>query len=408
MGALAVKSVGPPSLARMRTQEVLESQVPRTPCFVYDEGMLNELLDRVRKVKNEGELNILYTLKPFSFLDFLQLISSNVDGFAVSSLFEARLARESIGSGGSVHFTSPGLRPDVLPEISESCDFISFNSLTQWNRYSAAAGRHASCGLRINPQFSLVSDARYDPCRMHSKLGVPLEDMVRAYAQAYGDFGALKGIHFHTNCDSTDFAGLLDTARIIDAKLGQLLLQLDWINLGGGYLFEDGQSHAGLLAAVELFRSKYNLTVFIEPGAALIREAGYIVSSVLDVFDSSGKQVAVLDTTVNHMPEVFEYVFEPDVADHNDQAPYTYILAGSSCLAGDVFGQYAFNEPLGIGDRVIFQNVGAYTLAKAHMFNGIDLPAIYALTENADLILKQDFGHSAFADRWKGRIHALV
>ena len=118
--------------------------------------------------------------------------------------------------------------------------------------------------------------------------------------------------------------------------------------------------------------------------------------------------MAVLDTTVNHMPEVFEYVFEPDVAGHSEEAPYSYILAGSSCLAGDIFGEYAFSDELTIGDRVIFENVGAYTIAKAHMFNGIDLPAIYSLTPKGDLVLRKNFGQSAFAERWKGGVHALV
>ena len=232
--------------------------------------------------------------------------------------------------------------------------------------------------------------------------------MVQAFVNSPGDFKALRGIHFHTNCDSTDFHQLFKTAEMVDSELGQLLPKLDWINLGGGYLFDESQTHTWLLDTAELFQSKYNLDVFIEPGAALIREAGFIVSTVVDVFASAGKTVAVLDTTVNHMPEVFEYVFEPDVAGHSEEAPYSYILAGSSCLAGDIFGEYAFSDELTIGDRVIFENVGAYTIAKAHMFNGIDLPAIYSLTTKGDLVLRKNFGQSAFAERWKGGVHALV
>ena len=391
-----------------RIRPILESEEARTPCFIYDERTLQALLDRVTMVKNNVDINVLYTLKPFSFLDALHLISARVDGFAVSSLFEARIARETIGEDGTVHLTSPGLRPKDLPEISQYCDHISFNSLPQWRRHSVEMSHYASCGIRLNPQLRLLSDPRYDPCRQHSKLGVPLDDLVEAFAQTPEEFDRLQGIHFHTNCDSSDFSGLLDTARHIESELSELLERIDWINLGGGYLFDEGRSYTGLVVAAELFKSKYNLEVFIEPGAALIREAGLIASSVLDVFDSGGKTVAVLDTTVNHMPEVFEYRFEPDVEGHHDEAPYRYILAGSSCLAGDVFGEYAFDAPLAIGDRVIFENVGAYTLSKAHMFNGIDLPAIYALTADGRLVLKKDFGHSAFLERWKGRTHALV
>ena len=177
------------------------------------------------------------------------------------------------------------------------------------------------------------------------------------------------------------------------------------MNLGGGYLFGvDGQPEE-LRRAIDVFASR-GLRVFMEPGAGLIREAGFIVSSVLDVFESSGRTVVVLDTSVNHMPEVFEYSFEPDVVGHEDGAPFSCILAGATCLAGDVFGDYSFAAPLAVGDRVAFKNAGAYTLTKAHMFNGIDLPAIYALTESRELQLKKEFGYPTFADRWKADAHA--
>lgn len=408
MSAQIMRSGDSTSLAADGIRQAVDAQVTRTPCFIYDEGVLQELVARVALIGNEADVSVLYTLKPFSLLDFLQFISKDVDGFAASSLFEARLAREAIGEGGSVHFTSPGLRPDDMQEISESCDYISFNSLSQWARHSTETSRDSSCGIRINPQLSLVSNARYDPCRANSKLGVPINDLVKAIAQAPHDFAELSGIHFHTNCDSDDFDELLKTAELVSSSLSNLLPKLDWINLGGGYLFEKGQPYIGLHHAAELFQSHHNLRVFIEPGAALIREAGFIVSTVIDVFDSGDKTIAVLDTTVNHMPEVFEYVFEPDVAGHYDQAPNNYILAGSSCLAGDIFGEYAFTEPLDIGDRVVFENVGAYTLVKAHMFNGIDMPSVYALTADGELIPKGELGLPGFTKRRKGGIHALV
>ena len=395
-------------MALSRIRELLELEGTRTPCFVYDEVVLQELLARVGGIQATAGINVLYALKPFSFLDALRLMSNTVAGFAASSLFEARLAREALGERGLVHFTSPGLRPDDLPEIAQHCDYIAFNSLSQWARHSLEAAQNVSCGLRVNPQLSLVSDVRYDPCCLHSKLGVPIQDVVVALARTPERLAGLRGIHFHTNCDSTDFSGLLATAQIVDAQLEQILPSLDWISLGGGYLFEDGRNYAGLLSAAELFRSKYDLDVFLEPGAALVREAGFIAASVVDVFDSSGKTIAVLDTSVNHMPEVFEYNFEPDVASHEEGAPHKYILAGSSCLAGDVFGEYAFEEPLVTGDRVIFENAGAYTLAKAHMFNGIDLPSIYAMTASGSLVLKRDFGYATFAERWKAKSHASV
>ena len=173
-----------------------------------------------------------------------------------------------------------------------------------------------------------------------------------------------------------------------------------WVNLGGGYLFDEAESLQPLCKAIDFLRSQYGLEVFIEPGAALVRAAGYIVSTVLDVFQSDGKEVAVLDTTVNHMPEVFEYGFEPDVLGHDDEAQNEYLLAGCTCLAGDLFGLYRFDEPLEAGSKVVFYNAGAYTLTKAHMFNGVNLPTIYAASESGNLVLKKRFTYGEYADRW--------
>ena len=389
------------------THARIDRNVQKTPAFVYDEALVRRLVNRVQSLRADSGVQVLFALKPFSFAPAIELIAKYVDGFAASSLFEARLARETLGVDQSVHITSPGLRPEEISEIASKCDYIAFNSLSQWERYSAEASQSASCGLRVNPQLSVVGDARYDPCRPHSKLGVPLGDLVQVLDVAPATVDGIRGLHFHTNCDAEDFGGLLATAELIAARFDDLLGRLDWVNLGGGYLFgPDGQPEE-LRRAINVFTSR-GLRVFMEPGASLIREAGFIVSSVVDVFDSDGKAVAVLDTSINHMPEVFEYDFEPDVVGHEDGAPFSYILAGATCLAGDVFGDYSFAAPLAVGDRVAFKNVGAYTLTKAHMFNGIDLPAIYALTESGELQLKKEFGYSTFADRWKADAHALV
>ena len=388
--------------------DLTESPWLATPAFIYAESMLASLSERVRTAVAGTGARVLYALKPFSFAPALDLMAPRLDGFAASSLYEARLARETLGVGGSLHITSPGLRADELPEIASICDYIAFNSLSQWERYSGEASRSASCGLRVNPQLSVVGDARYDPCRPHSKLGVPLEGLVDVLDVAPATVDGIRGIHFHTNCDSEDYGGLLATAELIAARLDNLLRRIDWVNLGGGYLFgAEGHPPEELRSAINVFTSR-GLRVFMEPGAGLIREAGFIVSSVVDVFDSGGRTVAILDTSVNHMPEVFEYGFEPDVVGHEDGAPFSYILAGATCLAGDVFGDYSFAAPLAVGDRVAFKNAGAYTLTKAHMFNGVDLPVVYALTESGELQLKKEFGYRTFADRWKADAHALA
>ena len=161
-------------------------------------------------------------------------------------------------------------------------------------------------------------------------------------------------------------------------------------------------------STIQLLQSKYNLEVFIEPGASIVRKSGYIVSSVIDLFNSDGKSIAVLDTSVNHMPEVFEYQFEPDVVGHVDGGRHEYILAGCTCLAGDIFGEYAFNEPMEIGSRIVFSNAGAYTLVKAHMVYGVNLPSIYAYTQDGKLELKKEFGYEDFMSRCGGNKYVPI
>jgi carboxynorspermidine decarboxylase len=203
------------------------------------------------------------------------------------------------------------------------------------------------------------------------------------------DTGAIsrgsRGLHLHTNCESDDFHDLLTTVSSIETSLGGLIDGLDWVNLGGGYLFSETCDATPLSETCTMLRRGRDLDVFIEPGAALVRDAGFIVSTVLDVFDSDGVDVAVLDTTVNHMPEVFEYQYEPDILEHVPEGAHRYVLAGRSCLPGDVFGDYTFDEPLEPGSRVIFSGMGAYTQPKSHTFNGINLPTVYALDNSGDL-----------------------
>ena len=210
----------------------------------------------------------------------------------------------------------------------------------------------------------------------------------------------LQGILVHSNCESTDFRELAATVNLLRERVPSALERLSWVNLGGGYLFPEGAELAALIGAINGLRQDYGLEVILEPGAAFVRSAGYVVSTVLDVFDSGGKGVAVLDTTINHMPELLEFDFEPDVLGHDDCGQHEYILAGCTCLAGDVFGEYRFGSPLEIGDRVVFSNVGSYTLTKAHMFNGVNLPTIYALKGGGRLELLRQFDYQDYASRW--------
>jgi len=186
--------------------------------------------------------------------------------------------------------------------------------------------------------------------------------------------------------------------------LPNVLARLKWLNLGGGYLFNEGVDLGPLRKVVGSLQAQYGMEIFLEPGAAFVRSAGYMVSSVLDFFSSSGRDIAVLDATVNHMPELLEFDFEPDVAGHDNEGAWPYILAGCTCLAGDIFGEYRFDRPLDVGDRVVLLNAGSYSLAKAHTFNGVNLPSIYSVDSRGAIRLVKQFTYEDYAARWETNV----
>ncbi len=372
----------------------------QTPALVLDEQQVLRDLESAARLRDQCGCKILYALKPMTCEFVLEWMVGKVDGFAVSSLFEARLAREVLDSRGTVHLTTPGLRDCELLELGDLCDVISFNSLSQLRRFSGSLEKPDQVGLRVNPQLSLVVDDRYNPCRPLSKLGVPLDSLARRWQREPELFEPVAGLLFHNNCDSTTFEPLHRTVTHVETMLREQLSGLSWINLGGGYLLDEPEAVDLLARSVELLESRHGLCVIIEPGAALVRKAGYLVASVIDLFRFRGTTTAVLDATVNHVPEVFEYQFEPDVQDDDDQGQFEYLLAGSSCLAGDVLGVYAFEKRLNIGSRVVLANVGAYSIVKAHMFNGINLPSIYSVSPAGDLVLRRSFTYEDFVSRF--------
>lgn len=384
----------------MLTAFNLESLPLDTPAFVYDERLISQSLTKLREIAAESGCKILYSLKAFTMIDALRLMTPFLDGFAASSLFEVELARQLLTTTGTVHLTTPSLKSDELDKIANLCDYISFNSLTQWDELHGRVAGQVSCGVRINPQLSYVNDDRYDPCRPNSKLGIPLSLFVDAMTEVTARFNQLRGIHFHNNCESASVEPLFNTVTCVVTRLGARLEKLEWVNLGGGYLYSEVDSLEPLYRAVELLVHNYDLEIFVEPGEAVIGKAGFVISSVVDLFESEGKEIAILDSSVNHLPGVFSYQSRPIVKNATDHGQFKYILAGSTCLAGDIFGEYEFGCPLRIGSRVTFESVGGYSLVKANMFNGINLPNIYSLNDQG-LVLKRKYTLKDFLSRWE-------
>ena len=368
-----------------------------TPAFVIDQAILEADLAVVREIADQASCRMLYSPKACALTDVLRHVSRHVDGFACSSPYELELIQRVCGDAGSLHLISPLIKAETLEVFGDRLASVTFNSLSQWERLGTKASARTRRGLRVNPQLSFVRDQRYDPCRRNSKLGVPVHDLAELARSDPGRLEGIDGLHFHTNCDATDFASLLATARHIEDEIPHVLERMDWINLGGGYLFTEANDLADFFEGVAIFRQRFGLDVLIEPGAALVRRAGTIEATVHDVLAGDDLQIAVLDTAVNHMPEVFEFQFEPDVLGHVDGGLHGYILAGCTCMAGDVFGEYAFDIPLAVGSRVTFLNMGAYTISKAHRFNGVGLPSIYLRWRDGSLKLVREDSFEEFA-----------
>ena len=376
-----------------------------TPAFVYEDAFIISRCEHLKQIAGNAGCRLLYSVKALTLPWVLELIAPYVQGFSVSSLFEAATARHVLDkipqAGGTIHITTPGLRPDEIGKISEVCDYLSFNSVSQWKRHKDDLEDGLEVGLRVNPEVSFLDDPRYDPCRAYSKLGASTHAVKKALGRNSPADHGVNGLLIHNNCNSPDSRELLMTVQKLENELGSILNTSHWINLGGGYLFDkDSTNQEAFDEAVESLKSRHGLEVFMEPGSAFVRDAGFLVSTVLDLIEDSGKSIAILDTTVNHLPESFEYEWRPDVLLDVEGGRFPYIIAGSTCLAGDVFGEYAFAEPLEIGSTVVMYGVGAYNLVKAHTFNGLPLPSIYSLDANGEVTLVKRFTLEEQSQRW--------
>ena len=356
-----------------------------TPYFLFDKEKLKKKLFLHKTIEKKSNVNLVYSIKSLSHIAILKEISKHIKGFSVSSLFESNLAKCVTNKQHTIHFISPGIKDNQWDAISKTAHFVTFNSLEQFTRFTDKLKSKTSYGIRLNPEISFISDSRYNPCRKSSKLGVPLSDILEFLENSrYTKY--LKGLHFHNNCDSHDLSELTKTFKKIEYYLGEHLKKFEWINLGGGYLFDNSNDIATFYHLIQYIKKRYKFKhIIIEPGSSIVRDTAYLVSSVIDIFKREEKNIAVLDTTTNHLPEVFEYQYQPNILESNTSGSHEYMLAGCSCLAGDIFGTYFFKSKLKIGSKITFNKVGSYSLVKANMFNGINLPDIYYLENNIQL-----------------------
>lgn len=367
-----------------------------TPCYVIDEAALIRNLEILRKVEVHTGCHILLAQKAFSSYCTYPLISEYISGTTSSGIFEARLAHEEMGDK-QIHVFSPAYKDEDFDELLKICDHIVFNSFSQWKHFRNKALLHSNVefGLRINPEYSEIETDMYNPCFENSRLGITLDNFDE------NELEGISGLHFHTMCEQGEDT-LERTIKVVEEKFGKYLYDMKWLNFGGGHhITKPDYDVDKLIGIVNYIKEKYKLQVYIEPGEAVAVDAGYLVTTVLDL-TKNGMNLAIVDTSAAcHMPDVLEMPYRPYIigSELPDILPHTYRLGGPTCLAGDIIGDYSFAERIKIGDKLIFTDMAMYSIVKNNTFNGMPLPDIYLLDKNGNTRLIKKFGYEDFKRR---------
>ena len=370
-------------------------EVVSTPYFVVDERRLLHNLEILKQVAEESGCKILLAQKAFSMFSVYPLLRKYLCGTTASGLYEARLGKEEFG--GETHVFSPAYRAEEFDELLQYVDDLVFNSPAQVRKYGIRAKNAGkSIGLRVNPECSTQEGhAIYDPCAPGSRLGTTLEAFEEELVPL------LDGIHMHTLCEQNS-DDLEKTVEALEDKFGKWLPQMKWLNLGGGHhITRADYDRERLVRTIRRLREKYQLEVYLEPGEAVVLNAGDLVASVMEIVHNN-MEIAILDTSAAcHMPDVLEMPYRPPVQKSGNpgEKQYTYRFAGPTCLAGDVIGDYSFEKPLTEGSRVVFEDMALYTMVKTNTFNGMALPSIVFRDQEGEEHLVRTFGYEDFKNR---------
>ncbi len=367
------------------------SRVP-SPCFVVDEKAVERNLSILSDIADRSGAHVLSALKAFSMFALAPLVRQHLGGTCASGIFEARLGREEYG--GEVATFCAGYKDQDIDEILSLSDHIIFNSPAQKNRFLAKAqAAGVQVGLRINPEHSEGEIPKYDPCAPCSRLGTPVSQLTPEAMQG------VDGLHMHTLCEQ-GFQPLQRTWTAVEPKLAPYLAELKWLNFGGGHhITRDDYDRDALVDLIKTIRKKHGVEVYLEPGEAVALDAGILVGEILDL-PTNGMNLAITDISATcHMPDVIEAPYRPALMDEAETGR-TYRLGGPSCLAGDVIGDYTWDQPLAIGQRFAFLDQAHYSIVKTNTFNGVPLPTIALWNSDTDeLNIIKQFGYGDFKDR---------
>lgn len=370
----------------------------KTPYYLLEEQLLRKNLSLIESVKREANVDIILAFKAFAFWRAFPIVKEYIQYSTASSPFEALLAKNEMNS--LAHTYSPAYTEADFDTIMDCSSHITFNSLSQFERFYPLVKnykRNISCGIRINPEYSAVETDLYNPCSPGSRLGIVRDNLGESLS------ANIEGFHFHSLCESSSYE-LEKTLNVIEQRFGEFLPKLKWLNMGGGHLItRNDYNTEHLIDILKKFNEKYpNLQLILEPGSAFAWQTGSLTSSVIDIVENHGIKTAILDISFTcHMPDCLEMPYKPKVRNAYEpiEGKPTYRLGGNSCLSGDFMGEWSFENPLKIGDQIIFEDMIHYTIVKTSMFNGIKHPDIILLKTDNNIDILRSFSYEDYKCR---------
>ena len=374
-----------------------------SPCYVMEESLLRRNLSLIKSVSERAGVDIILAFKAFALWKSFPLFKEYGFCSTASSVNEAQLAFEEMGS--LAHTYSPAYTDDNFPVFMKYSSHITFNSLSQLNRFYPliqTSENNISCGLRINPEYSEVGTDLYNPCAPGSRMGVTADTIGEKLPQG------IEGLHFHTLCESTSY-DLEKTLNVVESRFGRLLEQAKWLNMGGGHLMtRKDYDTEHLISLLKSFRARHpHLKVILEPGSAFAWQTGYLLTTVVDIVENKGIKTAIIDASFScHMPDCLEMPYKPVIRGAEDiteaaasASQNVYRIGGNSCLSGDFMGDWSFEKPLEVGDKLIFEDMIHYTTVKTTMFNGIPHPSIVIIHQDGTPEIYRTYTYEDYKQR---------
>ena len=350
------------------------SEIP-SPCYVVEEELLHRNLQLIKSVSERSGAEVIMAFKAFAIWKLFDITRQYIPHSTASSLSEARLAFEKLGS--KAHTFAPVYKDSEIETIAQCSSHITFNSLAEYHRHKTVTEKYGiSCGVRINPEYSDVETDLYNPCAPGSRFGIIRDQLPEQLPEG------IEGLHFHTLCESTSY-DLENTLKVVEERFAPWLRQVKWINMGGGHLMtRKDYDTEHLIQLIKNFKARHpHLHVILEPGSAHVWRTGVLVSEIQDIVENHGIRTAIVDVSFAcHMPDCLEMPYQPKIIGakiiDKENSQLSYRMGGNSCLSGDFVGSWQFDHELQVGERIIFEDMNHYTNVKTNMFNGITHPSI--------------------------------